>query len=432
MDLLFLAHRLPYPPNRGDKIRSHAWLKHLSQQYRVHLGCFVDDPADMIYCDEVNELCGGDCLFTPVPRFKRYTSGVDALLSGDQSISEAYFGDQRLRAWVDGILRTKPIVGALVFSSSMAPYLLKNTLVDGTRVVFDMVDVDSDKWQQLARHAAGPMRWIYEREARTLAQLELDATLSFGATLLVSVAEVKRFRAVTGYTGPRIHAVSNGVDLESFAPGDFRSPYLRSEIPIVMTGRMDYRPNVDGARWFIDEVLPLIRQRIEAARFYVVGANPSSALRTLSRQDVVVTGQVADIRPYLQHAAAIVAPLKIARGLQNKVLEAFAMEKPVVATSDAVRALDVERGSELWVEDEAWGFARAVRAAVTGPERVCVAARGRAYVQRHHDWAVKLKEFEAVLEATIACPAADSSRMIEEGALRPIAAPRQVSAGTNL
>jgi glycosyltransferase involved in cell wall biosynthesis len=195
----------------------------------------------------------------------------------------------------------------------------------------------------------------------------------------------------------RISALSNGVDSEYFAPGIFHNPFPDGEVPIVMTGRMDYRANVDGAQWFLRDVMPLVAKELPLARFYVVGANPAPALRALSGSNIVVTGQVADVRPYLQHAAAVVAPLRIARGVQNKVLEAMAMVKPVVATRAATRALAVVSGVHVWIEDEPARFASAVIAAVTGEDRFHVARSARNYVERHHNWANNLATLDDLL-----------------------------------
>jgi glycosyltransferase involved in cell wall biosynthesis len=208
-----------------------------------------------------------------------------------------------------------------------------------------------------------------------------------------------------------------------FAPGNFRNPFPAGEIPIVMTGRMDYRPNIDGAEWFYREILPLVAKELPRAKFYVVGAKPSKSLRALVGPNLVVTGQVEDVRPYLQHAAAVVAPLRIARGLQNKVLEAMAMAKPVVATQEATRALAVESGTQLWIEDTPQKFARAVIAATEGSDRLQVARSARTYVERHHDWEHNLGVIDRLLaDGCDPMPSAEpqhnsTSRMSTVGAL---------------
>jgi len=260
------------------------------------------------------------------------------------------------------------------------------------------VDVDSDKWRQYAETAAGLRSWIYRREMRTLLALERRAACTFGATLLVSPHETETFARLAPECTERLYSVVNGVDLEYFAPdGPYPNPFGTNETPIVMTGMMDYWPNAEGAIWFARSILPLIRATRPKARFYVVGARPSEAVRSLAAPDVVITGKVDDVRPYLAHAGTVVAPLKLARGLQNKVTEGMAMARPVVSTSAAARALNVSSGEDLWIADEPEAFARAVIAALEAPAEI--AARARRYVEQNHDWDRNLHALDRLLTA---------------------------------
>jgi glycosyltransferase involved in cell wall biosynthesis len=161
---------------------------------------------------------------------------------------------------------------------------------------------------------------------------------------------------------------------------------------------MDYWPNAEGAIWFARSVLPLIRAARPQARFYVVGARPSGSVKSLAAPDVVITGKVDDVRPYIAHAGAVVAPLKLARGLQNKVIEGMAMAKPVVTTSAAAQALDVSSGKELWIADEPAAFAQAVIGALEA--RAEVAAAARRYVEQNHDWNRNLRALDRLLMGT--------------------------------
>ncbi len=279
----------------------------------------------------------------------------------------------------------------------MAPYLLDNSGLDPARSILDLVDVDSDKWRQYAATARWPKNWIFQREAEKLLELERDAADKFGATLLVSAFEASTFASLAPEAASRIHVVCNGVDLKCFSPGTFPNPFPNQEIPIVMTGRMDYPPNADGALWFAREVMPELSSLMPRARFHIVGSKPPASLRALKGHLIEVWGQVADIRPYLQHAAVVVAPLRMARGVQNKVLEALAMARPVVATLAATRALKVTSGSELWIENDPAPFARAVFEAAQGKTSKLVAQRGRNYVERCHDWQTNLAPLGALL-----------------------------------
>lgn len=396
MEILFLCHRIPFPPNKGDKIRSHALLTHLAERHRVHLACFVDEPADFAYAEDVRRIAGGECLFVPLKPATKYARALKALFTGEP-ITTAYFGSPVIQRWANALLAARPIEGAVVFSSAMAPYLLAAPGFDAARAVLDLVDVDSDKWRQYAAAAKGPERWIFGREATTLLRLERNAARRYGATLLVSPFEAQSFARMAPESDGRIFAVANGVDLAKFTPGHLPNPFSPDEIPIVMTGRMDYRPNADGARWFIEAIMPRIAEELPNSRFYAVGSHPPAALRALQSPNVVVTGHTADVRPYVEHAAVSVAPLRIARGVQNKVLEAMAMGKPVVATPEATRALGVMPGVDLWVESEPAKFAAAVIAAVKGPEAKRIAKSGRAYVERHHNWRQNLSALDALL-----------------------------------
>jgi sugar transferase (PEP-CTERM/EpsH1 system associated) len=395
MNILFLSHRIPFPPDKGEKIRAYHMLAHLARQHIIHLGAFVEDPSEMCHERALRAMIGGECHLQPLGASARLKMAA-ALLSG-APLSASYFGSGAMAAWVDRMLRTRNIEGVVVFSTAMAPYLLRQRAFDLERVIFDMVDVDSDKWRQYAGSASGLRSWIYRREMRTLLRLEREAASKFGATLLVSPHETETFAQVAPFARHRLRSVPNGVDLEFFSPDrSYPKPFESAESPIVMTGTMDYRPNVEGAVWFASSVFPLIRARRPDAKFYVVGARPTGTVKALASKNVVVTGTVDDVRPYLAHAAAVVAPLQLARGVQNKVLEGMAMAKPVIATSPAVQALEVSSGLELWVADEPMQFAQAVLGAMEAPSQTIAA--GRRYVERHHDWATNLGQLDQLLD----------------------------------
>jgi sugar transferase (PEP-CTERM/EpsH1 system associated) len=398
MNLLFLSHRLPFPPNKGDKIRSHALFTHLAARHRVHLGCFIDDPADFRYVEQVREMAGGQCRMIALSRRRKLLRSARALAAGNSITAEVY-RDAGMRAWVERIIGSEAIDCAVVFSSAMAPYLLGSRQLSPSRVLFDMVDLDSDKWLQYSRTAPWATAWIYRREARELLELERRAAAEFALTYLVSDHEVRSFARLAPESGDRIKAFCNGVNLEYFAPGPYASPFPAGVTPIVMTGRMDYWPNVEGALWFAREVLPLVKRQIPDARFYVVGARPAPALRNLALPDVEVTGEVADIRPYVAAARVVAAPLRIARGVQNKVLEALAMGVPTVATEEASRALAVLSGRDIWVANDAADFAAAVVRAAGTAGREAIATNARSYVERHHDWSRQLSALDRTLQS---------------------------------
>lgn len=395
-DLLLLCHRIPFPPNKGDKIRAHALLAHLARNNRVHLGCFVDDPADMAWCSHVEAIAGGQCLFLPLTKGMALARAAAGAAAG-RSLTEGYFHHPRMDGWISQTTREYRIGRAVVFGSAMAPYILGGQEPGPANSVFDMVDVDSDKWAQYARNCPPSKRWIYALEARRLLKLETRCADAFAHTVLVSPHEAATFADLAPSVAPKLRSIGNGVDLSYFDPrGDHPSPYPDGEMAIVMTGLMDYWPNSEGARWFAESVLPQIRARWDRARFYAVGANPAKDLQRRLGRHTVVTGRVDDIRPYLAHAAAVVAPLRIARGVQNKVLEALAMARPVVATGAAVRGLTAIAGKDLLVADDPHAFAQAVLDVFEG---ACsfLGPRGRIYVETYHRWERLMTELERLL-----------------------------------
>lgn len=394
MNILFLCHRIPYPPDKGEKIRAYHILKYLAARHTVHLAAFVDDAADLKHADALRGDIKGEMLLVPLFRPAARARMLGALFTG-QPLTTSYFASGELDRWVGEILKRNRIDRVVLFSSAMAPLFLKRHDFDPAKVVLDMVDVDSDKWHQYAGSARWPLKAIYAREARTLLELERRAAVTFGATLLVSPFEARTFAQLAPEASERIHSIANGVVA---SPARGASPYRAEEIPLVMVGTMDYWPNIEGALWFAKEVLPIVRESLPQATLYIVGAKPVRSL-LVPREGVVVTGKVPDVRPYVAHAAVVVAPLRLARGVQNKVLEGLAHERPVVATGAATRGLDVVPGRDLWVADHPRSFAEAVIAAATGPERMRIAANGRALVEQDYDWDVTLAGLDRILGA---------------------------------
>lgn len=396
-NILFLSHRLPYPPNKGDKIRSYALLKYLASKGTVHLGCFVDDRSDLAHLDAVRQLAAGDCHFEFMGPLAKMFRGARAVVDGS-AITIGSFASPHLKSFLKRLFREKSFDDVVVFGSAMAPYLLDPEF-GPHRVLFDMVDVDSDKWLQYSANSGGLLKWLYHREALLLMETEKSAARLFGKTLLVSEFEADTFRKIAPESRSRIGSLTNGVDLSYFAAGEFNNPFSEDEYPLVMTGHMGYRPNYEGALWFAKEVLPIVQQSEPRVRAHFVGMAPSPMLRAAAGPGIVVTGDVPDVRPYLRFAEVVIAPLQMARGVQNKVLEAMAMAKPLVATHDATRSLGVEAGVHLWIENAPEKFAQAVVEALTGPSREQIARNARKYVEDHHSWPDLLTQVDRHLEA---------------------------------
>jgi sugar transferase (PEP-CTERM/EpsH1 system associated) len=389
-NLLYLVHRMPYPPNKGDKVRSYHLLKHLVARHRVFVGTFIDDAEDEGHVDTLRALCAGLHVSRLHPARARIGS-LAGLWEG-QALTLRYYRDAALQRWVHDTVRRERIDAVVVFSSSMAQYAQGLSLP----ILVDFVDLDSAKWTAYAAHHRWPMSWLYRREGEQLLAYERAVAARSARSFFVTEKEAALFRSLAPESVRTCEAMSNGVDADYFAPDPARvSPFAGDEVPVVFTGAMDYLPNVDAATWFAAEVLPRLRRDWPALRFHIVGRNPSSAVSALASEAVNVTGTVPDVRPYLQHAAVVVAPLRLARGIQNKILEAMAMGRPVVASRNCAEPIAARRGIELRDAVDADGFVREIDALLRSPARAAaLGMAGRARVQQDYSWDAHLSAFD--------------------------------------
>jgi polysaccharide biosynthesis protein PslH len=402
-NLLYLVHRLPYPPNKGDKVRSCHLLKHLAAHHRVYLGSFIDDPDDAQHLPLLRTLCAE--VFAPRLHPRRAKLASLAALATGEALTLRYYRDAALQRWVRDTARRENIDAVVVFSSSMAPY------ADGLGlpVLLDLVDVDSAKWTAYADAHRWPMSWLYRREGERLLACERAWAGRSARAFLCTEKEAALFRSLAPECAGKVEALANGVDAAFFAPDPARaSPFHADELPIVFTGAMDYWPNVDAVGWFVREMLPALRRAQPRLRFHIVGRSPVPAVQALASQAVSVTGTVPDVRPYLQHAAVVVAPLRLARGVQNKVLEAMAMGRPVVTARDCGEAIHATDGSELLLASDAAGHVEQVLSLLAEPQRAeRIGQAGRRRVLADHAWAAQFAAFDGHLAAVL--PAADAA-----------------------
>jgi sugar transferase (PEP-CTERM/EpsH1 system associated) len=394
MKILYLVHRLPYPPNKGDKVRSYHLLKHLAARHEVHLGTFIDDPDDGQHLPRVQELCADLHVARLNPRTAKLLS-LRGLLTGE-ALSLPYYRDAGLQAWVDEGVARGGFDAVVVFSGVMAQYV-----PPASRRLVDFVDVDSAKWRDYAPEHVWPLSWLYRREFSKLLAFEQAVAADAQCSFFVTDNEVALFRELSPGHDLRLAALGNGVDAEFFAPDAARSsPFTAGELPLVFTGAMDYWPNVDAVTWFVREMLPALRERFPALRFHIVGRSPAPAVQALGGDIVNVTGTVPDVRPYLQHAAAVVAPLRLARGIQNKVLEAMAMARPVVAAGTCVRAIATHAQPGLIAADDARGYIDRVAALLSDAAAAAEAGRAaREFVLGAYSWDAHLAGLDRHLEA---------------------------------
>lgn len=392
-EILFLAHRVPWPPDRGDKIRSFHILKKLQSMAPVHVGAFADNARD-VECAEA-ERTGLASLHVELRDKPQWFSGVEALASG-KPVSLTSFGSKSMQAWVEERLASGTISHIFVFSGQMAQYVPAD--FDG-RFVMDFVDVDSAKFESYAAEGNALMRWVYEREGRKLAEYEAEIARRTDAGLFVSEAEAALFRKRSGVAN--VAALGNGIDTIFYDPAaKFKKLHPVFPDPlIVFTGQMDYRPNIEAVSDFARNAMPAIRQAHPETTFAIVGRNPTPAVVELSAlPGVQLTGAVDDVRTWLAAADVVVAPLRIARGIQNKVLEAMAMAKTVVASTAAAEGIDAVDGEHLLVATNVADEGAKVSALLADTEeRLRIGRAARAHAVAHYGWDAQLAPLEAIL-----------------------------------
>lgn len=361
MRILYIAHRIPYPPNKGEKIRALWELRELCREHVVDLFCFCDDPEDRRFISELKNYC--DRLYIEDLSFLGSRArALWALLTG-RPFSVGFFQSPAMATQIDSALRSNAYDRVFVYSSSMAQYAEQETVPR----VLDLVDVDSDKWLQYAERSRWPWSWLWRKEAQHLGIYEEQLVRHYPISLVCtdSEAELLRSQAPVG----RIEVLQNFIDAAYYDPTGFIAPgHIRELQPyVVFSGSMDYRPNVDAALFFCREVLPLIRQAMPELRVVIAGRNPHPSVAALGSDPAIrVTGSVADMRPYIWGASAAVVPMRIARGVQNKILEALASGTPVVSTSVAAMALPRAVRSLLRVGDTPQAIAASVLDLVKG------------------------------------------------------------------
>ncbi len=395
-EILFLVHRAPWPPDRGDRIRSWHMFEALAKLAPVHVAALADNADDAESARaKIAPLCKS--LTIEVRKVSRPRALVEAVLHGEP-VSNRLFRSKALARHVDALIGQGQVSHIVAFSGQMAQYLPAR--FDGP-VLMDFVDVDSAKFGTYAEQdRRQPLHWVHKREARMLGAYEAQIARRANTSLFVSEAEAALFRQRSGLSSDKVLAVENGIDTDRFDPALTFDPVGDGEGPLaVFTGQMDYRPNIDAVRWFAADILPLIRRRHPVARFAIVGRAPTDEVRALAAlPGVTVTGEVPDVRPWLAAADVVVAPLLLARGVQNKLLEAMAMARPVVASAAAATGIDAAPGEHLLVADDAAAMAEAV--GVLFDDRTAAARMGqaaRAQMIARYGWDARMAPLGALL-----------------------------------
>ena len=394
-EILFLCHRIPFPPDRGDKIRSYHILKKLAEIAPVHVGCFADDDRDMSFATDMGVLTASQCV---VKRDRSRAMAAAAGLAKRQPMLVSLYDSREMHRWVRRTMSERPIAAIMGYSAQMAHFV--PTPPSGVRFIMDFVDFDSVKYAAYGAAGRGPMGWINRREGRLLLDFERATAWRADISAFVSEAEAELFRRASGLDGKRVIAVENGVALDYFDPATNFERVDRASGPlIVFTGQMDYRPNVEAVESFARRALPALRSVHADAQFAIVGRNPTAQVEALRQvPGVLVTGSVPDVRGWLAAADVVVAPLRIARGIQNKVLEAMAMARPVVASPEAAEGIDAANGKHFLIAADPAEEVEKVAALLADSERAQRLGRAaRARMEERYRWSETLKDLPQML-----------------------------------
>ncbi len=380
MNVLFLSQRVPWPPDRGDRITTWHFLRHfLARGDHVQVGCFAEEARDDQGAAHLRSL-GAEVAAPRLDRRWRRLTCLSGLLTG-RSLTVPFFASRSLQDQVDRWVSQQPPDLIYVYSSSMAQFALRHR---GPVRLMQFAELDSDKWRQFAAAARGPLgRWLYGREARELLAFETRVAREFELSAVVSDVERELFLRLIPGVEPLV--LPNGVDVDHFRTAGDAARHPRTAI---FTGVMDYEPNIDGVRWFVAECWPALRQRFADAQLLIVGSRPAPAVQELARTPgVTVTGRVPETPPFFDRAAVAIAPLRLARGVQNKVLEAMSMALPVVSSPQAAQGLGDVPADTLRIAADAAATTAAVAELFADPAAArAMGERAGAWVRTHCRW----------------------------------------------
>ncbi len=388
--MLLLTHRVPYPPNRGDRIRSFHLLEYLARRTEIDLAFPASEPIPAATMDVLKRLCRRVGA-VPLGRRARWLRAARSLACG-RTATEGLFYSPELHNTIRRWSQESRFDAVLVVCSSMVQYLDIPEL-SGVPAIVDLVDVDSQKWFDYAAQTGFPRRQLLALEARRLRRLESSLPARTSAIAVVADREADLFESFSSH---RPHVVRNGVDLDYFQPN--RDPADDGPPSCLFVGALDYEANVDGAQWFCREVWPRVLARIPAAVFRLVGSRPNRRARRLGRlPGVELIGEVADVRPHLHAASVVAVPLRVARGVQNKVLEALAAGKPVVVTPQALAGLRAVPDKHLASAATPAEWVDALSDLLTNPAlRRQLAQSGRAFVEQQYRWSQQLSALDTL------------------------------------
>ena len=389
MNVLFICHRLPYPPNRGGKIRPFNMIRHLSHKHSVTVATLAETEKELTEGAGLKDYCDDVLVEVLSPR-TRWLQAIRALPTRSPC-SVAYFRSSRLDQRIREKALQKKFDIVFVHCAFVAQYAM--AIPAGLRIM-DFGDLDSAKWAEYSRWRSFPLSWMYAFESAKLCAYEREVARVFDLCTVITQGEKDEFENLRVSTPCTV--IPNGVNFSYFSPNRTSDRPTQS---IVFLGRMDYFPNIDGVCYFVDKILPLIRTKMPNVELRIVGSNPTRRIQKLTEIDgVVVTGHVSDVRPYLRDAAAAIVPLRIARGTQNKILESMAIGVPVVATPQAAKGVQAIPGRDLLVAETPQLFARCVLDLIESAGlRKSVSEAGRRQVESSYQWTAAMNLLDSLL-----------------------------------
>ena len=402
MNILFISHRVPYPPNKGEKIRTFNQVKFLSEKGNKVFVCAPLEQTGEI--EHFNNLASKYHVDTSYGKLTNKPYRLLKGFFGGKALSIANFASSRLQKNIDNLLNNKKFDVIICTSSAMAEYIYKSNIFNALEkkplLLMDFMDLDSDKWQQYANTASMLMKWIYLREAKILSKYEQQITQDFDTSFFIADAEVALFKTQAESSG-KVLTMGNGMNTEVFVPA--KEAPKNKEPVFLFTGVMDYKPNIDAVAWFVENVWSGILSKYPLSRFIIAGMNPSAAVKKLeSVKGIEVTGFVDDILPYYHQSDYFVAPFRLARGVQNKVLQAFACGLPVISTPMGAEGIDCQKERDILIASTAEEFLSCiVRLEKEKEFRESIKNNALALIHKHYSWQGKLQVLDDVLQGKV-------------------------------
>lgn len=394
MEILFLSHRFPFPPTRGDKIRSFNMVKHLHDSgHKVTVASLARSREEAEDCRGIGDYCDDFVICEVRNPVQAVRMGLRLLTSEPSSMG--FFYSSKLQKEVRRLLAEKKFDLIVVFSSTAAQYV---SHVHDIPKLLDFCDMDSQKWLGFSKFKKWPISMGYQIEGAKLEKEEKVLCKEFDVCTCATDFEVDTLDSYQ--SGVISGFFPNGVDFDFFAPTS--NDYVRHSISFV--GRMDYYPNEECVLSFCQKVMPVLREKYPDVTLSVIGAEPPANIMALNREPgVTVTGTVDDIRTYVQKSALMVTPLEIARGTQNKILEGMAMGVPVISSRTAARGVDAVVGEHILAATTPEEYvAHISRLFDDEAERDRLAKAGRERVVSHHNWPRAMELFDDAIEKCLA------------------------------